>query len=297
LATSLIQEIQRGAMKSDMQIDELLRMMKLATAKLNLDGIEGWVEQELDGYSETVPEYRSIHGRPYAWNPYNGWIPIMFDEGEIMERLSEAPVRQSIGSLGEMLAMSSDGEFHFPIPQHVVITINQVMNFETPKAIIKIARGDLVSLIGKVRNMILDWSIEMEKKGVLGDGMTFNSDEKEQARIAMTTFNVGDIQNFTGNLGTQNTSAEISSNASDLAKLIEAAQKIRAAISQMELGKKDEERLTLITTTLENEAEKTTPDNSKLKSLLEDGRSVLTGAVGNLTAEGVLALLSSLLKG
>jgi hypothetical protein len=127
--------------------------------------------------------------------------------------------------------------------------------------------------------------------------MTFNSDEKEQARIAMTTFNVGDIQNFTGNLGTQNTSAEISSNASDLAKLIEAAQKIRAAISQMELGKKDEERLTLITTTLENEAEKTTPDNSKLKSLLEDGRSVLTGAVGNLTAEGVLALLSSLLKG
>lgn len=297
MATSLIQEIQRGAMKSDMQIDELLRMMKLATAKLNLDGIEGWVEQELDGYSETVPEYRSIHGRPYAWNPYNGWIPIMFDEGEIMERLSEAPVRQSIGSLGEMLAMSSDGEFHFPIPQHVVITINQVMNFETPKAIIKIARGDLVSLIGKVRNMILDWSIEMEKKGVLGDGMTFNSDEKEQARIAMTTFNVGDIQNFTGNLGTQNTSAEISSNASDLAKLIEAAQKIRAAISQMELGKKDEERLTLITTTLENEAEKTTPDNSKLKSLLEDGRSVLTGAVGNLTAEGVLALLSSLLKG
>jgi hypothetical protein len=297
LATSLIQEIQREAMKSDMQIDELLRMMKLATAKLNLDGIEGWVEQELDGYSETVPEYRSIHGRPYAWNPYNGWIPIMFDEGEIMERLSEAPVRQSIGSLGEMLAMSSDGEFHFPIPQHVVITINQVMNFETPKAIIKIARGDLVSLIGKVRNMILDWSIEMEKKGVLGDGMTFNSDEKEQARIAMTTFNVGDIQNFTGNLGTQNTSAEISSNASDLAKLIEAAQKIRAAISQMELGKKDEERLTLITTTLENEAEKTTPDNSKLKSLLEDGRSVLTGAVGNLTAEGVLALLSSLLKG
>lgn len=297
MATSLIQEIQREAMKSDMQIDELLRMMKLATAKLNLDGIEGWVEQELDGYSETVPEYRSIHGRPYAWNPYNGWIPIMFDEGEIMERLSEAPVRQSIGSLGEMLAMSSDGEFHFPIPQHVVITINQVMNFETPKAIIKIARGDLVSLIGKVRNMILDWSIEMEKKGVLGDGMTFNSDEKEQARIAMTTFNVGDIQNFTGNLGTQNTSAEISSNASDLAKLIEAAQKIRAAISQMELGKKDEERLTLITTTLENEAEKTTPDNSKLKSLLEDGRSVLTGAVGNLTAEGVLALLSSLLKG
>lgn len=123
--SSLIQEIQQGALKSELPIDDLLRMVKFAAAKLDLEIIKNWVEQELNGYSGEVPDYRKIYGRPYAWNRYNGWIPIMFEDDKMIDLLSKVEVKQSIGSLQEMLAMNNDGNYNYNVPSEVVLYLNK----------------------------------------------------------------------------------------------------------------------------------------------------------------------------
>jgi hypothetical protein len=166
--TGLIEEIQRDALDNKIPIENLLRRVKLAAAKLQLPSVEAWVEQELAGYATTVPEYRKAYGQPAAWNPYHGWQPVQVTISEISDLISEAQVGQSISSLRDLLENGSgDGVLHFPIPAGLVAELNKVMNYQTARMVIQISRGHIVGILDHVRNMVLDWAIEMERKGVV----------------------------------------------------------------------------------------------------------------------------------
>lgn len=41
---------------------------------------------------------------------------------------------------------------------------------------------DIKAVIDKVKNCILDWTLKLEEKGILGDDMTFNNNEIESAK-------------------------------------------------------------------------------------------------------------------
>ncbi|MEP2943138.1 MAG: hypothetical protein ABJO72_05015 [Hyphomicrobiales bacterium] len=292
----LIQEIQQKALQSDLAIDDLLRMVKLAAAKLGLDSLGSWVEQELNGYHQDVPEYREIYGRPYAYNPYNGWIPLVSNNQELIDTISMVPVQQSIGSIHEMLSKSNDGEFHFQLPSNSVTALNSMMDFQTSKVIIKVGRSNLISAIGVVRNRALDWAIEMEKQGIKGEGLSFNSDEKQQAQAVMNTFNIGDIHNFTGTLGSQNSGQITIVNSQHLAEIKEAESSIREALPMMELDVNESSKIKVALDAIKTEVEASEPRPSKLKALFSDLHSVLTGAAGNLTAQGALALIANIMR-
>ncbi|WP_191285037.1 AbiTii domain-containing protein [Aliiroseovarius zhejiangensis] len=105
--------------------------------------------------------------------------------------LSTARVAQSIGSLRDLVSREGNGLYHFPIPTEIVNEINKLMNIQTPRMVVQIPRGGIVGILDFVRNKVLDWSIEMERSGVLGDGFTFNATEVESAKTVMTTFNSG----------------------------------------------------------------------------------------------------------
>jgi len=86
----LIEEIQRDAIDRTVPVATLLRKVKLAAAKLKLPALEEWVESELNGYSGAVPDYRKAKGQPRAFNPYNGWIPIVLDDPKHQKMISVA---------------------------------------------------------------------------------------------------------------------------------------------------------------------------------------------------------------
>jgi hypothetical protein len=55
---SLIEELQHGALDSNVRVGDLLRKAKAIAIKLDLPEFEKWVENELNGYpSDTVPGY------------------------------------------------------------------------------------------------------------------------------------------------------------------------------------------------------------------------------------------------
>lgn len=69
--TGLVEEIQRAALDPNVRVSTLLRQVKLAAVKLNLDSVERWVESELGGYQDSseLPEYRKLSGVAVALAP------------------------------------------------------------------------------------------------------------------------------------------------------------------------------------------------------------------------------------
>lgn len=292
--SGLIEEIQRDALNKNVPVDALLRKVKLAAAKLQLESLETWVEHELNGYDGDLPGYRKITGQPAGWNPYNGWIPVYSDDERFMNLISEAPVSQSVATLQDLIDNNSGGPLHFPLPPGMVASLNELMSFQTPRIVIQFGRGSIISILDAVRNMVLDWAIEMEKKGVLGDGMSFDHQEKIQAKQAMTTFHIGSIGNFVGNMGSGNTSGDVIASIETVKKVKELIKQIKSSQDDLMKSGVDGEQLLSKIAEIEETINASQPEKGRLKRLLEDTRNILTAAAGNLTAEGAIALISSI---
>jgi hypothetical protein len=211
----LIEEIQRDAIDRSVPVATLLRKLKLAAAKLKLQAVEEWVESELNGYTGSiVPDYRILRGKPRAFNPYNGWIPIMLDDPKHQKIISSARTNQSVAALTDLLEARPDGMLAMPLSPSVIKGINKGLDVEFGDMAIHISRSDIVAILDTVRNRVLDWAIRMENEGIVGEGISFSNREQEKAKTAMTHISIGSIGNFAGNLGEGNRSTAISANQS-----------------------------------------------------------------------------------
>ena len=56
-------------------------------------------------------------------------------------------------------------------------------------------RNQIAGILDVVRTKMLDWSLQLEADGVIGEGMTFSAEEKQRAQSSIT------IENFQGILG------------------------------------------------------------------------------------------------
>ncbi|MBO6815716.1 MAG: hypothetical protein JJ891_12700 [Rhizobiaceae bacterium] len=184
----------------------------------------------------------------------------------------------------------------YPVPSGIVAAMNKVMNFETPKAVITVSRGDLISMLGVVQNKVLDWAIEMEKQGVFGDGISFERNEKQKAQVAMNTFNIGDIQNFTGNLGSQENARITVFNNEVLNEIKNTECAIREALPLMKLDSEDAANARIALDGVRAGIDDHRPDRDKIRNLFSDLHDILIGAAGNLTAQGALASIAGILK-
>lgn len=293
----LISEIQLAAIDHNVPIDAVLRRMKLCTAKLGLSSLAAWVDLELNGYTSNLPPYRKLSGQPFAWNPYNGWIPILTESAKDMAFISRTPITQSISALRDLLENSNTDElFQYPMSHDLVLQLNSMLEFPSPRMMVKVSRSAIVGILETVRNMALDWSIKMENNGVLGEGMSFESTEKERAKVAMSTYNIGKIGSFVGNLGNENTSRDIIAVSGGVRPIIDTVLKIRNDLPALQQAGVNTGALAESLDALEDEATSPAPRSGKLASLLDDMRSILIGAAGNLAADGALAAIAAATK-
>lgn len=178
-------------MQSSKSTTELLRTAKLISAKLGLNDISEWVNSELNGYQEesAIPPYRYLSGGELqVRNPVHGWLPV--------EKLNTAfRVGQSVSELEDLSKSSS-----------IVVSLSRNQNFSVHGSIgmnishwqqqIEFSPVQLKGLLSVVKDKLLDWSLELEARGITGENMSF--DEKERKSAQSQVFN---IQHFTGVLG------------------------------------------------------------------------------------------------
>ncbi|WP_454063561.1 AbiTii domain-containing protein [Candidatus Nitrospira salsa] len=197
--SSLVLELQQSALDKNQRVTDLLRKALVVATKLKLTDFRKWCEDEMNGnFTEEAPPYRIVKGELKAWNPHNGWMPVIMEDSKSQETLSKRVIGQSIGELEDISFDAKDGVLQVPLPHDVLITFfGQSESFRLGMVpTLLVGKNQLIGMVESVRNRILNWSLEVEGQGILGEGLTFSREEVKRA--SNITFN---IDNFAGVIG------------------------------------------------------------------------------------------------
>lgn len=294
----LILQIQAEALEPSASVSTLLRKVKVAAVKLNVTDALPWVDLELSGYSSDgkdksdLPSYRKLMGTLRVKNPYHGLQPLHFGNPKHAREFSKANIGQSLPELEAVLATRDEG-LQFTLSPHVAKMLMDSMDIAL-EPVLLLSRASVAGIVESVRNLVVEWSLEMEKAGVLGEGMTFSQRERDIAAPATQQFN---IQNL-GVLGNVTDHAQVSNHQTAIKGIDQSA--LRSMLDQLsalhaQLPTPTREKLMPVVADLQKEAISAAPDQSKIRGLLLSAKMICEGAAGNLVASGVVAAITSLL--
>ncbi len=176
-------------MDGNVRVITLLRKAKVVATKLKLAEALAWIDAEIDGYPNeegvTLPAYRQLTGELMGFNPYRGWEPVQYEDPEFAEIISQAPLGQALGAVEEGLFRAGrTGAFTFSMSPGRKSRIMQAIRFSNDVRL-QLSETSLFAVVDAVRHLILNWALELESKGILGDGVNFNQAEQQKA-VAVT---------------------------------------------------------------------------------------------------------------
>lgn len=189
---SLVLELQHNAADGSKPLPDVLRKARMVASKLSLEEINIWIGHELHGYTDgaQVPSYRVLHGDVRAHNPYNGVLmPVRVGDPATQESLSVVHIRQSAGSLYDLVTAQSD-HLQVQFSHQQLAVLQKWFGKDEASWMIpfrRLAKSQISEILDAVRSRLLDWTLELENNGILGEGMTFTQQEK-QAASSMPSF-------------------------------------------------------------------------------------------------------------
>jgi AbiTii len=266
-------------------------------------GAAAYCSLELNGYIgrlfKEFPEYRKLHGIPEAFNPYRGWQPIIFQSPEQQKNWSFAPIGMPIGTLEDSLR-NARGAYSFPYPPEIQCELRKSLNWGADLRI-KLNSLDCANIVHAVRNILLDWTLAMEKQGILGENLTFTPEEREKSASVteqtINNFHIGQVGAFVQNAeksvvqGGVESTMTLATGARDLVQQVEQllpAAQLEPALEKQTHAALDE---------LKEAANSATPDIGRLRKGLESLKRVLAPAGEHLIKIAVDAAVTKLLGG
>ena len=187
----IVLELQMEALDEAVSIESMLRKAYLVAKKLKLKDLEEWLNQEQNGYENNIPEYRKVRGEIKAWNPYNGWIPMILS-ANIADKVSCMPLGLSISAISDSYN-SSVGMVGLAVNASLTEFFNNSTDYMPTKYAFFVSKSEMYRIMSTVRNKILDWALLLEENEILGENMTFTEREREIAS------NTQIINNYTNN--------------------------------------------------------------------------------------------------
>lgn len=287
--SSIVIELQRDALNGDFRVSDLLRKALVVATKLKMTDFQSWINSELNGYTKGLPEYRFISGQPQAWNPVlRAWIPVVMDDPDETNLLSSMPCGQSVAEIEKILAQGSGGTLLMHYPRTVEKDL--MNNFEIPlRPALIVQRSSLTGILDRVRNIILQWALKLEEDGILGEEITFTTEERDKAsnlshNIYQFFGPISDSQIQAGSPHSVQTFAK----TIDLEKVRDFVTEARGSISKLELEPDQKKELEAELQTLESQLASPKPKMMVIKECLRSSRSILEGLVGSAIASGLL---------
>ena len=295
--SGLVLELQRDALDKNVDVSSLLRKAVVVSKKLGITEIESWINQELSGYpadKDAVPSYREVSGVIKVFNPYHGWQPLNFGNADLGEDLSKRKISQAIGELVAIAESEKPGNLHVPFSQHTKNALMKMMAVPLEPTLL-VSDAQIHGILEAVRNEILNWALDLETKGIVGDGMSFSKEEKEVASQVtyQVTNNIGSMQNSqlqqdsAGASQTQN----IALPSVDISSFIE---ELKASLNDLGLNSDDTAELEAEVLTIEHQLASPKPKNIIIGESLKSARSILEGITGSVLATGLLTQLMAL---
>lgn len=294
----IVVELQKACLDPSVSVATILRRAKVIASKLGLDELNAWIDSELNGYDcsmEDLPEHRKGVGQPKFFNPYHGWQPIHASDdwfGKIVrtvflpKSISEIEHLIQMGD-GDVLLMGYNPSISEAIQEQLPMRMEVALHFSKVEA---------VAALDFVRNKTLEWALQLEQRGIVGEGFTFEAADRKEA--AMVTNNIyGGTVGVLGQVaGNATNSGLVTINGPiDAASLVKLYEQFSASLAGLpDDAVKD---LQPHLDSLKAESNSETPSKSMVSSALSSMRAVLEGASGNLTAEGMLAAITAFAGG
>lgn len=287
--SGLITEIQAGALSKTAGVTDLLRMALAASKKLGIEDMEQWIAWELDGYPSTddLPDYRKLSGIIRVWNPYHGLQPLHMP-ADIAEAAQRVWLTDAIASLEDTVA-GSDGMVQYALPAGKANALMKGMEVALEPRMF-VSSSALLGIIEAVRNHILRWTLELEKKGVSGEGLTFTFKEVQAASQVHYVTNIGVMTN--SQLQQHSSGPQTISVTPDFAALRDLMGEVLSRINevprdQAAVAKADAE-------TVIAQVDSQSPKFGILSESLKSLRSILENAGGSVLASDILPKLTAL---
>lgn len=279
--TSLVRELQTDALNSDIKVSDLLRKALLVSRKLKITNMQQFFELELNGYknvlSSEVPNYREMRGQTKVNNPHYGWQPVTYHNEKIKNRFTKWKTNQSAKEMESLLEniensddiliieYSADDEARLRKLTGCNLSIN-----------LHIDISKVHGILDKIRNTILNWAINLEEEGILGesDGISFTKKEKEiDTRVINNINNYASVENQQIQQGNDNTQHLFSEgNVKELQELlVEILQQTKG----LHLSNDQEKALQADIKTIQGQIESPTPKRHIIKELLSSVSVIL----------------------
>lgn len=180
---SLVLDLQKELYDNKISAEEALRKAYVISRKLNINDMNEWINNELNGYQnvKNIPTYRNINGTVEAFNPYHGWYPIKFTDLDIEEILNNINLNFSISEMESMIKNSKTDIIYLKTgaTSYLVGKLNTKVRFQT-------STHALIGITNRIKNIILDWTLQLEEKGILGENFSFTNEEKEKGKEVLS---------------------------------------------------------------------------------------------------------------
>jgi hypothetical protein len=293
----IVLQLQKDAIDKNIPVANLLRTAKVIATKLDQNEALTWIDKELNGYmecsSEELPRYRKLTGEPKAYNPYHGWQPIIFKGAKDLKLASKAPLGQALGSIEESLSNGKDGYFVFPYSPERKTNLIQAISYDTDVHL-RLDFSQLWGVVDAVRNLVLNWSLELEKAGIVGSQMIFTVEEKVSAKAVTHQFfiqNVGVLGNVSDKAVVTN--QQTASLNIDISKIENLLGQIDNIFSVLPNNTKQE--LAPLIEDLKGEIKKENKNPTKIKKLLQATYGICERVAGNLATQGIMSLIKDII--
>jgi hypothetical protein len=289
--TGIVRELQKEALDRSVRVSDLLRKALLVARKLKAPNIEAWIVAELNGYSDgaNVPAYRTISGEIKSWNPYNGaWLPIIFPESDakIHRALTQRKCNQAIAEIESLLSKAESGQLAMPYPPEVQAKLMKAVDLVTPPVLL-VSEARLHGIVDAIRTATLDWALQLEENGVLGQDLSFSDADRRAA--SHIVFNIGSMSHSQIQAETSHSQQLLAERPIDPKQLIEFVGKAREALVALGLPATTADELRGELDTLEAQARSPKPKQGIIRESLKSVRTILEGATGNAIGEGLIA--------
>lgn len=279
---ALVPELVNMASDPAISTADLLRRALVVARRLAVPELVDWINAELNGYGAVeVPDYRRVQGDLVAENPIHGPVPFLAPQfGHLLTDFSN---RQSIPELIHLRNSNRPIGTHFPpdVERTLMHMMRESMGVAMRPALM-FSAVQVEGIIETVRSRILDWALDLEGRGIIGEGMSFTPQEKQAVQEQHYHFgNVSGSQIQISSNGSTQTQANTAA-GTDLESLKGLVQALRAMLADAKGDTADELRAELAT--LKAQADSPKPKWEIIKATARSIKAVAEGATGNILA-------------
>ncbi|WP_447979030.1 AbiTii domain-containing protein [Candidatus Nitrospira bockiana] len=283
---SIVQDLQQEALNPQVKTTDLLRKGLFAAKKLGAKEFECWSSKEYQGYTanDKTPDYRMVTGEFVALNPYLGWVPVYCNDVDMAKLMSKRGCGQSIPELESLIDGQRDDKiFAMAYPKKVEADILKSIDpLIQPR--LHVQKSALIKIVNAVRMIILNWAIELEQDGILGDSLSFSKKEKQLATGVPQTIN-----NFYGPIGVSQIqqhsaySAQVVVNADlNIEKIQAFIAAVESAFDKLKLDADGQQELKSEIETIKSQLASPKPKKPIISESLQSIRRIMESVTGGL---------------